>query len=202
MLNKQRREKPLFAKAVKGGERVVQRALRRRRGRLHRRPCLHPAVRLPVAVGQADRRSAARTIRWRRSTTAASAAAIAARWRKRPCSARRSTAPTSSTIPTGWDRVHGEAARRASSASCSAAASRRRLAVGLSASHERHAATARHSTRPGRISIAVLAMGGQGGGVLVDWIVGARPRATAGSRSRPRCPASRSAPARRSITSR
>ena len=32
--------------------------LRRRRGRLHRRSCLHPAVRLPVAVGQTDRRPA------------------------------------------------------------------------------------------------------------------------------------------------
>ena len=34
------------------------RALRRRRGRLHRRSRLHPAVRLSVALGQADRRSA------------------------------------------------------------------------------------------------------------------------------------------------
>ena len=34
------------------------RALRRRRGRLHRRSRLHPAFRLPVALGQAHRRSA------------------------------------------------------------------------------------------------------------------------------------------------
>ena len=33
-------------------------ALRRRRGCLHRRPRLHPAVGLPLALGQADRRSA------------------------------------------------------------------------------------------------------------------------------------------------
>ena len=41
------------------------------------------------------------TIRSRRSTTTASAAAIAARWRKPPCSARPSIAPTSSTIRPG-----------------------------------------------------------------------------------------------------
>jgi hypothetical protein len=51
------------------------------------------------------------------------------------------------------------------------------------------------------ITIAVLAMGGQGGGVLVDWIV-ALADGAAGSRNRPRCPASPSAPAPRSITSR
>ena len=38
------------------------------------------------------------------------------------------------------------------------------------------------------LTVAVLAMGGQGGGVLVD------------SRNQPRCPASPSAPAPRSIT--
>ena len=58
MLNKQRRVRPLFAKAVAAGERMVQRALRRRRGHLHRRSRLHPALGLPVAVGQAHRRSA------------------------------------------------------------------------------------------------------------------------------------------------
>jgi hypothetical protein len=47
------------------------------------------------------------------------------------------------------------------------------------------------------ITVAVLAMGGQGGGVLVDWIV-----ALAERRNRLRCPASPSAPAPRSITSR
>ena len=65
MLNKQRRIKPLFDKAVKARRAGGARALRRRRGHLHRRPCLHPPVRLPFAVGQAHQRSAARTIRSR-----------------------------------------------------------------------------------------------------------------------------------------
>ena len=54
MLNKQRREKPLFAKAVEGGQARGAPALRGRRGRLHRRSRLHPALGLPFALGQAD----------------------------------------------------------------------------------------------------------------------------------------------------
>ena len=77
------------------------RTLRRRRGRLHRRSRLHPAVRLSVAVGETYRRSAQGRSRWRRSTRIASAAAIAARCRRPPCSARRSTAPTSFTTRPG-----------------------------------------------------------------------------------------------------
>ena len=60
MLNRQRREKPLKAKAITEGKRVVQPALRRRRGHLHRRPRLHPPLRLPVAVGEEARRPAPR----------------------------------------------------------------------------------------------------------------------------------------------
>ena len=58
MLNKQRRVKPLFNKSVKERRAHGARALRRRRGRLHRRSRLHASLRLPVAVDQAHRRSA------------------------------------------------------------------------------------------------------------------------------------------------
>ena len=59
MLNKQRREKPLSRRRSRQASAWCA-ALRRRRGRLHRRPRLHPSLRLPVAVGQEDRRSAPR----------------------------------------------------------------------------------------------------------------------------------------------
>ena len=55
MLNKQRRIKPLFNKAVKGGRARGPRAVRRRRRHLHRRSRLHSPLRLSVAVGQAHR---------------------------------------------------------------------------------------------------------------------------------------------------
>ena len=121
MLNRQRREKPLVDKAIKGGERMVKPKLRRRRGCLHRRPRLHAALRLPVAVGEVARRSAERRSGGARSTRAASAAAIAARSRMPPCSARPSIAPTSCTIPRGWDRFLQTCAPQ-SSASCSGCA--------------------------------------------------------------------------------
>ena len=99
MLNKQRREKPLFQKSVRGGERMVKRALWRRRGRVHRRSRLHPSVRLPVAFREATLDDPLQaTIRSRPSTITASAAAIAAKWRMQPFSARPSSAPMSCTI--------------------------------------------------------------------------------------------------------
>ena len=51
------------------------------------------------------------------------------------------------------------------------------------------------------LKIAILAMGGEGGGVLADWIVDMAEHARLLSRRPPRCPASRSAPARPSTTS-
>ena len=51
------------------------------------------------------------------------------------------------------------------------------------------------------IKLAVLAVGGQGGGVLTDWIVDLAER-NGWLRNRPRCRASPSAPAPRSTTSR
>ena len=98
MLNRQRREKPLFAKAVKAGERMV-----RQRFGVDEDVCTgdHACIRLSgcpsLSVKQPD--DPLRTIRSRRSTSPASAAAIAARWRRPPCSARPSIAPTSSSIP-------------------------------------------------------------------------------------------------------
>ena len=94
MLNKQRRVKPLMDKAETSGERIGAPALRRRRGHLHRRPCLHRLVGLPIAVGETSRRSVARRSGGERSTIAVSPAAIAATWPMRRCSARRSIAPT------------------------------------------------------------------------------------------------------------
>src|SRR5499427_419244 len=103
------------------------------------------------------------------STTPAWAVAIAARWRKRPCSAPRFIAPTSFTTrmrsTACWLRCAPP-----SSASCSAVATSTALLCpdGLQMN-----AIVPPSKLDGAkpISIAVLAMGGQGGGVLVDWIV-------------------------------
>ena len=58
MLNKQRRVRPLLRQGDQAGERMVKRAIRRRRGHVLRRPRLHPPFRLPVAVAEAHRRSA------------------------------------------------------------------------------------------------------------------------------------------------
>ena len=60
MLNRQRREKPLVDKAIKGRRARGEAEIRRRRGCLHGRPRLHAAFRLPVAVGEVARRPAAR----------------------------------------------------------------------------------------------------------------------------------------------
>jgi indolepyruvate ferredoxin oxidoreductase alpha subunit len=127
MLNKQRRDQAAARQGGEGRQAHGARALRRRRGCLHRRPCLHPPLRLPVAVGQAHRRSRCATIRSRHiDNSAASAAAIAARWPRRRSSAHPSTAPTSSIIPPAGI-VHGEAARSGHRLACSAAASAGRI---------------------------------------------------------------------------
>ena len=155
------------------GERMVQRALRRRRGRLHRRSRLHPPLRLPVAVGQAHRRSAQATIRSRRSTTAASAAAIAARSRRRRCSARPSTAPTSSTTrPAG---TASSARLRARGHRLPAAPPRKPARIDFADAGSRRdrriaPPTGVHDAS-GRSPSPCSAIGGQGGGVLTDWIV-------------------------------
>ena len=78
-----------IAPGAQGRQAGRARALRRRRGDLHRRPRLHPDLRLPVADDQAQPRPPATATRSRRSWTAASAAASAGPTRTRRCCARR-----------------------------------------------------------------------------------------------------------------
>ena len=108
MLNKQRRLRPLISKAIKDGKRVV-----RERFGVDEDVCTgdHACMRLsgcPVAVGQGNRRSAARRSRWRPSTRAASAAATAARSRRRPCSVPSFYRADIISNPNGWDRYDGD----------------------------------------------------------------------------------------------
>ena len=86
---------PRIAAKLKAGERVVRTQVRRRRRDLHRRPLLHPPLRLPVAHREAQPRSAAHRSGRRRERRAASAAGCAARSRTPRCCARRSIAPRS-----------------------------------------------------------------------------------------------------------
>ena len=92
-LERQRRVKPWRAELRARGQARRARQVRRRRGHVLGRPLVHPAVGLPDAVGQGQRRPAARSTRWRPCSTAASAAGCAARTRTRRRCARRSTAP-------------------------------------------------------------------------------------------------------------
>ncbi len=106
------REAAVRARRSSDGKRMVQGALRRRRGRLHRRPCLHPAVGLPVAVGQARPTIRCKRRSGRRDRQQLRRLRQLRRGRRRPpCCARPSTAPTSSTTrPAGtasWPRMRG-----------------------------------------------------------------------------------------------
>ena len=106
-LARQRRVRAEDADKLKARRARGAHALRGRRRDLHRRPFLHPPVRLPVAHRQAEPRSAAHRSGRERDRIAASAAACAARSRMRPCCARRSTAPRSSrTRAAGTASVH------------------------------------------------------------------------------------------------
>ena len=177
MLNKQRRVRPLFAEG--GARRATRgaRAIRRRRGCLHRRSRLHPAVRLPVAVGQAHRRSAEgrsgrrdrqelrrlRQLRRGRGSRGALPVVLSRRHHPQPELVDRFVVG----LAPGGDRLFCSAAAKRS-ASCSRIDAEVRP-------HERSVGNAdasadRYTTeRP--ICVAILAMGGQGGGVLADWIV-------------------------------
>ena len=64
-LERQRRIQPLIAKKLEARRARGARHVRRRRGHLHRRPLLHPALRLPVAHHQGQPRPAAHATRWR-----------------------------------------------------------------------------------------------------------------------------------------
>src|SRR5579884_258761 len=146
------------------------RALRRRRGCLHRRSRLHPPVRLSVAFGQAHRRSAQgrsgggdrqflrRLRQLRRSGGSGGALPLVLPRRYRPQSdAARA--------------LRGAPARRGDRLPAAAARAppHRLPRAGGAAMNMMARAPDLETVRP--ICIAVLAMGGQGGGVLVDWIV-------------------------------
>src|SRR5688500_1591224 len=107
-------------------------------------------------------------IRSPRSTILASAAAIAATSLKRRCSARPSIAPTSSSIPPAGT-AQSRACAPPSSASSSACAAVDGCGWPEDAMDAVISSPTLDTRRP--TAIAVMAMGGQGGGVLVDWIV-------------------------------
>ena len=83
-----------------GGQAGREGALRRRRRDVHRRPRLHPDLRVPVADHQAQPGPDADRPGRHRAGLAASAAGSAVPTPTRPRSARRSTAPTWSTTHT------------------------------------------------------------------------------------------------------
>src|SRR6266446_2266124 len=131
-------------------------ALRRRRGHLHRRPLLHPVVRLPVADRQAKPRSAPhrpgdhrdRQLRGLRTMR-----------RGRPCGC---------AVPVVLPRRADPQSELVGSRRRSVAASRHR-SIGRLRTGRR-----RMSARP--ISVLIAALGGEGGGVLTDWIIAAAAR--------------------------
>ena len=170
MLNKQRRIKPLFNKAVKGGERVV-----RERFGVDEDVCTgdHACIRLsgcpslsvkhtddplkddPVAAIDNS------CVGCGNCGEVAEAAVLC------PSFYRADIIHN----PTGFDRLLAKL-RGGIIGFLQRRRDRRRLAFSLRAcSDERHGCSHPPSIRPSRFRIAVLAMGGQGGGVLVDWIV-------------------------------
>src|SRR5271154_1116679 len=151
------------------------RALRRRRGCLHRRSCLHPALRLPVTVRQAHRQSAQgrsgcghrqqlRRLRQLRRGVGSG--------RPLPVFLSRRHHPQSDLVrslhvgrgPVG-DRFSATPPRSAAYRFCGLTRK-----FGIMNDLSGTPTPTRYTTeRP--ICIAVMAMGGQGGGVLADWIV-------------------------------
>ena len=123
---------------------------------LYRRSLLHPPLRLSVPHGQSESRSAAHGSRRARGQLVASAAACVARSPMRRCCVPRSTAPSFIYNPSRWDRMLGPRSRRRNR--CSAAA-------------RRPQAAALRAVSRGRSSSAIAALGGQGGGVLADWLI-------------------------------
>src|SRR5664279_1942102 len=129
-------------------------ALRRRRRNLHRRPFLHPPVELPIADGEALDRSAAQRSGGHRDRELRRLRAV------RRGGARRRAVPV--VLPRR-DRAQRHLAR----ALCLlVAAESHRLARRLWRRGGRMSAT-----RP--ITLLIAALGGEGGGVLTDWIVSA-----------------------------
>src|SRR5258706_10919275 len=128
-------------------------ALRRRRRDLHRRPFLHPVVRLPVADRQAEPRSAAHRPGDHRDRQLRGLRTVR---RGRPCGG---------AVPVILPRRADPQSELVGSRRRSMAVSRHR-SIGRPRS-ERH----RMSARP--ISVLIAALGGEGGGVLTDWIIAA-----------------------------
>src|SRR5689334_2545137 len=126
--------------------------LRRRRGCLHRRSFLHPSLGLPVADREAEQRSAAH-----RSGGARQQRLRRLR-RLRRGGARRGAVPV---LLQGRHRPEPEPVRPRARGS---AAARDRLA-------RRRGASRVSADRP--ITILIAALGGEGGGVLADWLVDA-----------------------------
>ena len=166
MLNKQRREKPLVRKAVADGQARGAREVRRRFRHLHRRPLVHPPVGLPLAVDQAQPRSAAHRPGRHRAR------------QLRGLRPLRRRVACGGAVPLVLQGAGGEQPERlgplrasacaaASSAGCSAA-----TRGGASATPSEPTRTRHPQMNPAQpIKIAILAMGGEGGGVLADWIV-------------------------------
>ena len=171
MLNKQRRVRPLMAKAIKAGERVVRGEVRRRRGYLH--AAITPASGFPAA-----RRSSVKhtddplkddpiaaidenCVGCGNCGEVAEAAALC------PSFYRAEIDPQS-------DRLRPLARSAARQAVIDWFEERRNSgprAARREASVNEPAGSRAPGRSPERISIAILAMGGQGGGVLADWIV-------------------------------
>ena len=162
MLNRQRREKPLRAQGDRRRRARRARALRRRLRHLHRRPLVHPPLGLPVAVDQAEPRSAAHRPGRDRARQ------LRRLRRLRRGLARRRALPlvlqgADRQQPDRWDRLRERV---------------RGAVIGWLQRRDAQARARRYAllneptmsaTQP--IKIAILAMGGEGGGVLADWIV-------------------------------
>ena len=156
-LARQRRVRAEDAEKLKRGERVVRVPLRRRRRDLHRRPFLHPAVRLPVADREAQSRSAAQRPGGDRDRELR---------RLRPVRrgrARRGAVPV--VLPR---RGHPQSELVGSRAPPRA---RRGVIGAVRHPPRRGARMSAPQARP--ITMLIAALGGEGGGVLTDWIVGA-----------------------------
>src|SRR5262249_42277758 len=125
-----------------------------RRGDLHRRPFLHQALRLPLADRQAQSRSVAQRSGRNRDRELCRLRAVR---RGRPCGG---------AVPFVLSRRGDPQSELAGARAAPAASSRHRLLR-----RARRGSCMRSTTRP--ITILIAALGGEGGGVLTDWIVAA-----------------------------
>src|SRR5499427_8592634 len=142
------------------------RALRRRSRHLHRRPFLHSAVGLPVAHARAQPRPAAARAGDQGDQF------LRRLWALRRGRARGRALPI--VLPRHDHRqshllgpAEGQSPRRRDR--LAATAQRRAPRRGLTTPMDAHGQTRVAGVRP--ITIAVVALGGEGGGVLADWIV-------------------------------